>query len=1614
MSATSTRAFEFKDDKSSKFWEVTHFDSTVTVRYGKTGTIGQRQEKVFDDASAASRHVAKLIAEKTGKGYLEVGSTSSATTKKSVPHDEELTAGVVAKPNSKSKVAKSADVTWTKPKNTAQDPEATPENLLELIDKDEATNRLLAKHPRASAELLEKLSHSNDKLTRQGVAANPNTAPEIYVKLGQQFPKEFLANPALDLLLMVHPALLEEVPPALLVRLLKQADCPASLLIWAADHPQEKVQLAVAMNPKVQEKALEKLRLSQYQSVLEAVKAPNGLGSTDPIVDPEKAFEQAVKERLNSMTTSELHEAWAEGDIGLAQWASLPLGFRLAKSSNSDIFPPEAIVRMLIETSWTLESLKEELPNYEAWDEVVLDPKTPIQVIEGLAKDSDLSVRRTIARKTSSSESVLEALAKDKDGDVRGAVAGNAFTSPSLLKVLAKDSDESIRREVARNTSTPFSALGELANDLADMVRHDVASNKSTPASVLQELAKDSAESVRSSVARNSSTPFSVLELLAKDSVDSVRNSVATNTSTPESLLKVLVQHTDRWTRDSLARKTSTPVSVLEVLAKDSDKSIRSSVTGNKIVPLLVLDLLAKDSEETVRSSVAGNNSTPGSILEVLAKDSSSSVRSSVARNNSTPGSILEVLAKDSIDSVRSSVAGNNSTPRSILEVLAKDSSNGVRNALAANASTPSSALEILAKDSTEWVRRSVALHSSTTVSVLAILANDKESGVRAAVAKNHASPTEVLEKLASDRTAEVVTDTIVNPGTPLDALLLLVTNKSVSVRVRLARHAHRSAELCWALWSDRHSDVRQSLLRNQQLVPEFLDEMVMRAELEKDIVALLMHPQLSSEGVQILSDRLFKMPATSSRWYQDELSKADAKVVAAVQGGSILSYFGKDPNKAVLAKRSLAPLMALCSGPFVEPSRIVKVAGSTDWLVRAAVARNPGTPPNLLKKLMADAHPFVAQVARATNQRIDNVPTQDLVDSQATFDLLRATKEVLGRIPCDSDENIFRGCPAQFFTDDVWMEQLSVELMAWMTARLVQAPLTVLPIPQFPPMQRMLNPNQAALLFELAVAFERASGSLGSRARMWAAADPSCPINVLRDLANERDTDIVLAVLGNPTFPPEEKVLIQKRFEKCRGSRLVALLKNESVPTEVLVAKATSKDEFVRFVVAKNPSTPVANLVVLAKDPLEIVRTGVADNPSAPVPLLEELAKDKDSRVRRCVADNPSTPISLREAILGSLAKDKDEWTRRIVADDPSMPVPILELLAQDKDSDVRSNVARNPSTPVSVLVDILGSLAKDKDRWTRQSVADNPSTPVAVLELLSQDKESIVRSSVAKNPSTPLSVRVALLDALAKDKNELTRKGVAKNPSTPVAVLEELAKDEDIGVRSSVAENPSTPAAVLKVLAQDKDIGVRSSVAKNPSAPVSLLDALSKDLSSAVRIAVAINPHVSVDVRVVLLTGLATDSDFRVRAFVAHNPETLPSVLQGLAGDETLVVRCLVARRCAEQPSLLNPFEAWWLARLQRSLDRESRLRLGEVTEPVAHPQAEDLLRALYRLGLITPTDDNKTLTRASRSKDWLTRLGATLHPRVSEGILKLLRKDADPDVAIAASKRAVGSAS
>ncbi len=73
------RRFEFSEGSSNKFWEIHSDGNLVFTRYGRIGSDGQVTQKDEGSEAGAQKLVAKLIGEKTRKGYQERPATQSAT-----------------------------------------------------------------------------------------------------------------------------------------------------------------------------------------------------------------------------------------------------------------------------------------------------------------------------------------------------------------------------------------------------------------------------------------------------------------------------------------------------------------------------------------------------------------------------------------------------------------------------------------------------------------------------------------------------------------------------------------------------------------------------------------------------------------------------------------------------------------------------------------------------------------------------------------------------------------------------------------------------------------------------------------------------------------------------------------------------------------------------------------------------------------------------------------------------------------------------------------------------------------------------------------------------------------------------------------------------------------------------------------------------------------------------------------------------------------------------------------------------------------------------------------------------------------------------------------------
>jgi predicted DNA-binding WGR domain protein len=72
------RLFHCTVNEAHKFWSIQVRDTVHTVRFGRIGRTGQTCLKTFPTPQQATKAAERLIAEKRGKGYVEVSTENAA------------------------------------------------------------------------------------------------------------------------------------------------------------------------------------------------------------------------------------------------------------------------------------------------------------------------------------------------------------------------------------------------------------------------------------------------------------------------------------------------------------------------------------------------------------------------------------------------------------------------------------------------------------------------------------------------------------------------------------------------------------------------------------------------------------------------------------------------------------------------------------------------------------------------------------------------------------------------------------------------------------------------------------------------------------------------------------------------------------------------------------------------------------------------------------------------------------------------------------------------------------------------------------------------------------------------------------------------------------------------------------------------------------------------------------------------------------------------------------------------------------------------------------------------------------------------------------------------
>lgn len=259
-----------------------------------------------------------------------------------------------------------------------------PQNSITALIKNVTQAQLVAAEPCTDPELLRELALSPDQKTRQSVAGNPNTPPDILLKLGAEFPSQLLDNPVFPLLLLENLNLVAEIPLPTLRSIFRQKNVPVYILEQVAERADLEVQLGLVKNVQTPLGVLNRLTQSRHPQVVESARLHINLAG-----ELTEKYEKRVTEVIQEIIPS-AYKADTPSLAVLTQICPIP-EFMVERwvhdSSYKDFF-----CRAIADFSATFASVLQYLVYHadrNTQERAVRNPNTPAETLRKLASEQD-------------------------------------------------------------------------------------------------------------------------------------------------------------------------------------------------------------------------------------------------------------------------------------------------------------------------------------------------------------------------------------------------------------------------------------------------------------------------------------------------------------------------------------------------------------------------------------------------------------------------------------------------------------------------------------------------------------------------------------------------------------------------------------------------------------------------------------------------------------------------------------------------------------------------------------------------------------------------------------------------------------------------------------------------------------------------------------------------------------------------------------------------------------------------------------------------------------------------------------------------------------------------
>lgn len=570
-------------------------------------------------------------------------------------------------------------------------------------------------------------------------------------------------------------------------------------------------------------------------------------------------------------------------------------------------------------------------------------------------------------------------------------LADNLRTPISMLEDLAKGDDRDIRFRVARNAAAPERTLRVLARDRYARVREGIAMNPKAPADVVETLHHDTSVVVRRKAAENPGSYRSRGQAITAGNeaqeTSISGSSGATDRSelvphgwdvAPNNGVEINDQRED-WVLDS--RWMSLFLGALlrgnsgfndQYLFPHASRNWAAYTDQLLEIPHQLLeglpdeilaDLFRRDRPAGVRQVIASNLPLDDpAVRRALLSDLDPEIRWSTLRRSldyvdETTTDLLTELGVSRAERIRFRTAGTEQT-KPWQRLSPSDVDVEILPVIAAHASTPPAMLGALLEAKAPEVLLALAQNPSLQAddhdALVAKMMAMRSSDARHRFAASPSTPPDVLKQLAGSRVADMRYEVATNRSTPVDTLTKLSKDSDPAVRAGVLGNRQTPSELATATAESLLASSTDHELDNVLVVLRRRDDIVLPSELIEEALDRLSKSRVRDPD---LRRNVTRDDRTSAKTLKRLANSKDDQIREDVARHKrtpfpVLSRLAQDLSGVVRS--------AVAGNRNTSQQTLLTLSQDEDWRVRRSTASNPTVDQETLRQLISDESPQV------------------------------------------------------------------------------------------------------------------------------------------------------------------------------------------------------------------------------------------------------------------------------------------------------------------------------------------------------------------------------------------------------------------------------------------------------------------------------------------------------------------------------------------------------------------------------------------------------------------------------------------------------------------------------